>query len=222
MCGRIVITLPNNEMAHLFEAESANDLPEGARHNVCPTQQVATIISSDGRRKLTSMRWGFLPNWYETLTSGPLIINARAGSLAEKPAFAKAARTQRCLIPVSGFYEWAKSPTGQRLPWYFQPVDAAPMVFAGIWQLWERADVRHVTCAIVTCAANPVVAQIHHRMPVILSAQDWPLWLGEAGHGAAKLMRAAPVDALQFHRVDPAVNSNRASGEALIVPFKAG
>ena len=93
------------------------------------------------------------------------------------------------------------------------------LVFAGVWQDWERDGQAMRTCAIVTCAANATLSPIHHRMPVILAPKDWALWLGEAGHGAATLMRPAPEAALRAYRVDPAVNSNRASGPALIEPL---
>ena len=203
-------------MAQAFCATPANDLPPVPRYNICPTQPVATIISRAGARHLGPMRWGFLPHWYKHESDGPLLINARAETIAEKPAFREAARTRRCLIPASGFYEWTKDTDGNRLPWYIRPVKAEILALAGVWQVWERDQTRHVTCAIVTCAANPAMAEIHHRMPVILPTEVWPLWLGEAGHGAATLMKPAPDDALQCHRVHPRVNSNRAEGAELI------
>lgn len=218
MCGRFAITLPHDAMARAFAAQPANDLPPVPRFNICPTQPVATVISRDGQRHLGPMRWGFLPHWYKTETDGPLLINARAESIAEKPAFREAARARRCLIPASGFYEWTKDGEGNRLPWYISPVSGEMLAFAGVWQVWERDGRRHVTCAIVTCAANEGMARVHHRMPVILAPEDWALWLGEAGHGAARLMQPAPEDALRWHRVDRAVNSNRAEGAELIEP----
>lgn len=221
MCGRFAITLPDDAMARAFGARPANDLPPVPRFNVCPTQPVASIISREGNRHMGPMRWGFLPHWYKTETDGPLLINARAETIAEKPAFREAARARRCLIPASGFYEWTKDEEGNRLPWYIQPAKGEMLVFAGVWQVWERDDRRHATCAIVTCAASTEIAHIHHRMPVILAAEDWPLWLGEAGHGAASLMRPAPEGALRWHRVDPRVNSNRAEGAELIEPLEA-
>ncbi len=219
MCGRFAITLPDDAMARAFDAVHANDLPEPPRYNVCPTQPVATVTSRDGQRYLAPMRWGFLPHWFKTPTDGPLLINARAETIAEKPAFRAAARERRCLIPASGFYEWTKDAQGNRLPWYIHPSDGDMLVFAGVWQDWERDGQAMRTCAIVTCAANATLAPIHHRMPVILAPKDWALWLGEAGHGAATLMRPAPEAALRAYRVDPAVNSNRASGPALIEPL---
>lgn len=219
MCGRFAITLPNDAMAQAFEASPANDLPPVPRYNVCPTQPVATVISRAGARHIGPMRWGFLPRWYKTESNGPLLINARAETIAEKPAFAEAVRARRCLIPASGFFEWTSDAQGNRLPWYISPREGNMLAFAGIWQIWERDGKRHVACAIVTCAANPAMAQLHHRMPVILLPGDWPLWLGEDGHGAARLMVAAPDDALHWHRVDARVNSNRAEGPELIDPF---
>ena len=218
MCGRFAVTLPGDAMARIFEATPANDLPDLPNYNLCPTNRIPVVTSRDGARRLGAMRWGFLPHWYKTPSDGPLLINARAESVAEKPAFAAAARARRCLIPASGFYEWTKDAEGGRQPWYIHPAQAGPLAFAGIWQDWESGDTRHTTCAIVTTAANAPLSRIHHRMPVVLSPADWPLWLGEAGHGAARLMRPAPDDALTFHPVGRAVNSNRASGADLIAP----
>lgn len=221
MCGRFVITHPAEALAALFGAVPANDLPPAPRYNVCPTQDVAAVISGEGGRRLVALRWGFLPAWARTPSDGPLLINARAETLAEKPAFRAAARERRCLIPADGFYEWEKGADGRRLPWYVSRQDGAPMAFGGIWQPWEREGTRLVTCAIVTTPANAVLAPIHDRMPLILAPEDWALWLGEAGHGAARLMRPAPEAGLQAWRVGPAVNSNRAQGEGLIRPLPA-
>ncbi|MEO1704702.1 MAG: SOS response-associated peptidase [Pseudomonadota bacterium] len=220
MCGRFAITLPDDAMAQLFDAVPSNDLPEGPRYNVCPTNDVHVVVSDAGRR-LRAMRWGFLPHWYKTTNGGPLLINARSETIAEKPAFKAACRERRCLIPASGFYEWTKTPEGARLPWYITRADGEPLVFAGIWQDWERDGEAYTTCAIVTCAANARMVEIHKRMPVVLAPEHWGLWLGEAGKGAATLMRAAAEDTLSFHRVDVAVNSNRAAGPQLIEPLEA-
>lgn len=211
------MTMPIDAMAALFEASLANDLPQDPNYNVCPTTQIAAVISEDGHRRLSALRWGFLPHWYKTPTGGPLLINARAETIAEKPAFKAAVRTRRCLIPASGFYEWTKDKTGARLPWYIFPPET-PVVFAGIWQDWEREGLSHRSCAIVTVPANEKMQQIHHRQPLTLTASSWAKWLGEDGHGAATLMTAAPADALSFFRVGTQVNSNRATGASLIEP----
>ena len=219
MCGRFAITLPDDAMAALFDAALSNDLPDIPNYNVCPTNFVHVVTSDDGARRLRPMRWGFLPHWYKSPTDGPLLINARSETIAEKPAFRAACRERRCLIPATGFYEWTKDAEGKRLPWYIHPRDGEMLAFAGVWQVWEKGDASLVTCAIVTTGANQAMSSIHHRMPVILDAAQWGLWLGEEGKGAATLMTAAPEDALTFFRVDPAVNSNRASGPELIRPI---
>lgn len=208
-------------MARLFEAVTGNDLPPVPQFNICPTQQIHVVTASDGSRRLGAMRWGFLPHWYKTPSDGPLLINARAETLAEKPAFRAAARTRRCLVPADGFYEWTKDAQDARLPWYICRRDKAPLVMAGLWQDWGDDAARITSCAIVTTAASADIASLHHRMPLILDPKDWPLWLGEAGHGAATLMRPGPEGRLEAWRVDPAVNSNRAEGEALRQPLQA-
>ena len=219
MCGRFAVTLPTDAMAQLFDALPANDLPEVPDYNVCPTTRIATVRAEEGQRRLAPMRWGFLPQWYKSPPDGPLLINARAETIADKPAFRAACRARRCLIPVTGFYEWTKDGDGNRLPWYIRRADGDTLAFAGIWQDWARDGEALRTCAIVTTAANTKMQAIHHRMPVVLEPADWPLWLGEAGKGAAPLMQPADDAVLEFYRVDPKVNSNRASGPELIEPF---
>ena len=216
MCGRFAITLPDDAMAALFDAVPGNDLPRIPNYNVCPTNQVHTVTSDDGHRRLRPMRWGFIPHWYKTPSDGPLLINARAETIAEKPAFRAACRERRCLIPASGFYEWTKDEEGKRLPWYIHPAEGEMLAFAGVWQAWDKGEEPLTTCAIVTTDANKAMSKIHHRMPVVLARNDWAKWLGEEGKGAATLMHAPPEDALAFYRVDPKVNSNRASGPELI------
>jgi len=218
MCGRFAILLPPDAMAGLFGALPANDLPVVPNFNVCPTNRVHVVWSGEGRR-LGAMRWGFIPHWYKSPTDGPLLINARAETIAEKPAFRAACRQRRCLIPASGFFEWSTGSAGEKLPWYITRADGAPVVFAGVWQQWGDAGGELNTCAIVTTRANNTMRQVHHRMPVSIEKADWALWLGEKGKGAARLMQPADDDAMVLHRVSPDVNSNRAEGPSLIEPL---
>ena len=220
MCGRMAVTLPPDAMVQLFAATPANDLPEGENYNVCPTNAVHVVTSDAGTRHLQAMRWGFIPTWYKKPNGGPLLINARSETIAEKPAFRAAARARRGRIVATGFYEWTKDAEGGRDPWYITRSDAAPIAFAAVWQDWHDPEGSAIrTCAIVTTAANAAMQAIHHRQPVILEQQDWSLWLGEEGKGAALLMEAGPEEQLSWHRVDRAVNSNRASGPELIEPI---
>lgn len=215
----MAITLPHDAMAQMFDASASNDLPDVPNYNVCPTTQVSVVTASDGLRRLRPMRWGFVPQWYEKVNRGPLLINARAETIAEKPAFRAACRTRRCLIAVSGFYEWERTENDTPLPWYVTRADDQPMVFGGIWQDWGQGADAVTSFAIVTTDANAAMAKIHHRLPVILTPENWALWLGEAGKGAATLMKSAPDDALHFSRVSTAVNSNKANGASLIKPL---
>ncbi|MEO8243196.1 MAG: SOS response-associated peptidase [bacterium] len=214
MCGRFTITHPNEALAALFDAVPGNDLPESPRFNICPTNPVA-VVTSDGGRRLRTMRWGLVPAWYKAPTDGPLIINARSDTVAEKPAFREAIRQRRCILPASGFYEWSAGPNGRRLPWYITRTDGQPMAFGALYSHWGEMD----TVAMVTVDGGANMAGIHDREPVILEPDDWPLWLGEAGHGAAVLMKPTPQGVLHSWRVDPAVNSNRAQGPQLIEPL---
>lgn len=218
MCGRFALTDPDAAMARLFDAAPDNDLPQGPRFNICPTQPVLAVTSSDGTRRLRALRWGFVPAWYDSPSGGPLLINARAETVAEKPAFRDAIRARRCLIPASGYYEWETAPDGRKLPWYIRRADGAPLVLAGLWQDWGRGDTTLTACATLTIAAGPCTAHIHDREPVLVDPADWPLWLGEAGHGAARLLRSSAPGTLVAHRVGTAVNSNRAEGPMLIEP----
>ena len=218
MCGRFTITHPNEALAALFDAVPGNDLPMTPNFNVCPTNPVVVVTSDGGVRRLRAMRWGFIPSWYKAPNDGPLIINARSDTVATKPAFKAAIRERRCIVPASGFYEWSEGENKARLPWYFTREDGLPMALAGIWQHWGDMD----TVAIVSTEAGPGMGNIHHREPVILERKDWPLWLGEAGHGAAVLMKAtAEVVMTKPYRVGVAVNSNRAAGAQLIEPAAA-
>ena len=194
MCGRYMITSSFEAMARLFEAEldfGGNVIGDAARPNVSPTEAIPVVVGDGDRRRLVAMRWGLVPPWYKTPTGGPLLINARAESVAKKPAFARAVRERRCLIPADGFYEW-RGEKGAKEPFVIRPPGGGIIAFAGLWESWRGQP----TAAIVTCAANARLAPIHERMPVVLAPGDHALWLGEDGHGAARLMVPAPEEAL--------------------------
>jgi len=221
MCGRFALTLPHEAMAQVFDAAIGAVLMPVPRYNICPTQNITTVTATDTGRQLRSMRWGFLPHWYKTDRDGPLLINARAETIAEKPAFRMACRQRRCLIPATGYFEWTKSEDGHRLPWYLFPKTAGFLAFGAIWQDWTTPEGQTIaTCAMVTTGASDAVSAVHHRMPVLIEPDDFALWLGEAGKGAARLMTSAPDSAIAFHRVDPRVNSNRPDDPELILPWE--
>ena len=171
MCGRFAITLPHEAMVQLFEAVPANDLPPVPNWNVCPTDPVSVVtaregIMRDGGRRLVAMRWGLVPPRYETPAGGPLLVNTRADTIAEKPALRAAVRERRRLIPASGVIQMdSDGRKGAAAPVRHAKRRAAADL-AEIWQDWERDGQRLTTCAIVTCDAEGPMGRIHHRMPV--------------------------------------------------------
>ena len=219
MCGRFAITIPSDAMSQLFDAQPVNNLPDLPNFNVCPTNSIHVVTNNGLGRKLESLRWGFVPNWYRTVNAGPLLINARSETIAQKPAFANASQERRCLIPCSGFYEWSKDLEGNKIPWFITRNDNAPMVFGGVWQEWSDEIGIIKTCAIVTTASNTKLSRIHHRLPLVLERSNWGLWLGEEGHGASVLMKPTDDETLNAYRVSKNINSNRSSGPDLISPI---
>jgi putative SOS response-associated peptidase YedK len=140
MCGRFAITLPTDAISQLFKAQPVNNLPDVPNFNVCPTNSIHVVTSNEFGRKVESLRWGFVPSWYLEINAGPILINARSETLAQKPAFARACKERRCLIPSSGFYEWSKDSEGDKTPWFVNRNDDTPLVFGGVWQEWGDAN----------------------------------------------------------------------------------
>lgn len=219
MCGRFALTLPPDAVAGWFGASLRAEF-ETPRYNICPTQMIPVVVHHDGARLLVEMRWGFIPHWYKTPSDGPLLINARSETITQKPSFRAAVKTRRCLIPATGFYEWhAKKGVGKE-PWFIKPSNDELMAFAGVWQSWTDAqERRHITCAIVTADASPDLVDIHHREPVTVRPDDFRLWLGEDGKGAAGLMQAAPDGFFETYRVSTDVNKARHDSADLMEPL---
>jgi putative SOS response-associated peptidase YedK len=218
MCGRFALTTPMDAVAEHFAATPRDGLPEGPRYNICPTQDIAVVRLDDGARALEPMRWGFVPPWAKALDAGPLLINARAETIAEKPTFRAAARRTRCLVPASGFYEWAQAVDGKD-PWWVWPADGALTAFAGVWSEWAGPEGPIRTVAIVTCAANGPLSAVHHRMPVVIRPEGYGLWLGEEGHGAAVLMKPVEDGYFAMRRVSRAVNRAKDDRPELMTPW---
>ena len=194
MCGRYSLTSNISELQGRFGfvMDSPAPLP---RYNIAPTQSVLAVVN-DGQRRGAMMRWGLVPSWAKDVKVGAKMINAVSETAAAKPAFRSAFRRRRCLVLADGFYEWRREGK-QRVPMYFCQKSGEPMAFAGLWENWQSPEGELIqSCAILTTAANELMAPVHHRMPVILSAETEPLWLDphdrDAGHpGAAAPSRAA-------------------------------
>jgi putative SOS response-associated peptidase YedK len=193
MCGRFTLRTPATVLIEQFDLEVGADRQLELfepRYNIAPTQEILVVRANrdNGRRTAATMRWGLIPSWTKQLAPGPPMINARAESLAEKPMFRTAFRQRRCLIPADGFYEWQK-PTGggrgKKQPFHIHRADNRPFAFAGLWDSWtSKADTSGdepplaiESCTIVTTTANDALRTLHDRMPVILAAGDYTLWL---------------------------------------------
>jgi putative SOS response-associated peptidase YedK len=152
------------------------------RYNIAPTQPVVTI-RQDARepvRRLSTMRWGLLPSWAKDMSIGYKTINARSETVATTPSFREAFKSQRCLVPADGFYEWEKNGKTKQ-PYCFEVKDGELFAFAGLWDRWISPQGELVeSCTILTTTPNSLLADIHDRMPVILSPDDYDLWLDPA------------------------------------------
>jgi len=186
MCGRFTMATSGEIIADVFGLSAVPKL--APRYNIAPTQDVAAIRCDEGsRRALMFLRWGLIPSWASDAAIGNRMINARAETLAEKPAFRAALRSRRCLVIADGFYEWQKL-GARKQPHLVRFRDGRPFAFAGLWERWQPGTGDTVeSCTIVTTAANEVVAPVHDRMPVILDETGIATWLDPGGRDAAAL-----------------------------------
>ena len=221
MCGRFALAVPGKNLATHFQMDSIPDL--APRYNIAPTQTVPAVIrAGSGERALGMYRWGLIPFWADDMSIGPRLINARAETAAEKPAFRAAFRRQRCLIPVTGFYEWTREKTGKQ-PYYFHRQDGGLFAFAGLWELWEKDAEPVLSCTILTTGPNEVMRPVHDRMPVIVSPENYEAWLdpGTLPDAAQAILVPAAEDALTVYSVGTEVNSPRTDHPGLIEPLES-
>ena len=214
MCGRFAFYSPSEATAALFGVDGA--LPVEPRYNIAPTQYVAAIRNkADNGRELVMLRWGLIPFWAKDPSIGNRMINARAETVAVKPAYRAAYRQRRCLVLCDGFYEWRKEGDG-KTPYFISTADGEPFAFAGLWETWQdkESDDNVQSTTIITTAANTFMQQLHLRMPLILRPGMADRWLDgdsqmlDAAAAATPAMRAWPVSRV--------VNNARNQGEQLI------
>ena len=217
MCGRFVANIPADELKKIFAL--IEDLQLEPRFNVAPTQHVAVVRNNGDRNHLDLLKWGLVPVWSKDLSFGSHLINARSETVAEKPAFRHAIKYRRCIIPVSGFFEWSHS-AGKKQPYYIQLADQTPMFLAGLWESWKATDGSVIeTFAILTTAANKLVEPIHDRMPVILHPDVFNLWLSINMHDPDQLhqlYQPFPAVEMTAHKVPDLVNNPRFDSPACI------
>jgi putative SOS response-associated peptidase YedK len=196
------------EVAEHFEIDAMPELV--SRYNIAPGQSIATVRATESGERLCEFRsWGLVPRWAKTPSIGNRMVNARAETVAEKPAFRAAFSRQRCLIPADGFYEWAGRSTPKQ-PYLITRVDDGLFAFAGLWEEWVGEEGRAIhSCSIVTTSANRTLEPIHPRMPVILAPADYPAWLDSCARDTAhrnELMAPCPESWLRLQPVGLRVN----------------
>ena len=236
MCGRYAAS---KDVAHLmeeFEVARPPDetLPED--FNVAPSKQVYMVVdrqTDDGiQRQLRTAKWGLVPSWAKDARGGARMINARAETVAEKPAFRKAFAARRCLIPADGFYEWTPTtgPTGKpaKQPWFIRTPGEGPFVMAGLYEFWKDPGLAGegawlTTCTIITTQATDALGHIHDRMPMTVLPGDWDAWLDPRltdAEGVRPLLHAPHGAEVETYAVVPLVNNVRNDGPELLQPLR--
>lgn len=214
MCGRYFLdTLPEllagQFRVHKYPVYSAS-------YNIAPTQPALAVRRHGDDNEWALLRWGLVPHWAKDLSIGARTLNARGESVAEKPAFRGAFRYRRCIVPASGFFEWQTTPAGKQ-PYAIVPTDLPCFGFAGLWEHWTSADGSEIeSLAVVTTAANSLMAPIHDRMPVILAPEDYDRWMTAAPADAQPLIRSFPDERMRAYPVSKAVGNVRNNSAALI------
>jgi putative SOS response-associated peptidase YedK len=217
MCGRFVTDIPPEELAKIFGLIEAQKIEP--RFNVAPTQLVGVVRNQGDHNRLDFLKWGLVPSGSKDLSFGSHLINARSETVAEKPAFRHAIKYHRCIIPTSGFYEWAHSDP-KKQPYYIRLADHSPMCLAGLWESWKAPDDSELeTFTILTTTANKLVEPIHDRMPVILHPDTFSLWLSHNMHDPEQLQplyQPYPSAEMTAHKVPDLVNNPRFDSPACI------
>jgi putative SOS response-associated peptidase YedK len=213
MCGRFTRYYTWAEIHQLYRLTAPASNFQ-TRYNICPTTDVDTVVPAFDQHGLTPMRWGLVPSWWSKLLKEmkSATFNARAETVVEKPMFRDSFKQRRCLIPISGYYEWQDTPDGKQ-PHYFTRRDGQVMTIAGLWSDWtdKTTGEKLWSCTMVITGANDFIGEVHDRMPVILEPVDFEPWLScKAG---MELLKPAAHDLLQRWPVSKRVNSSRADDD---------
>lgn len=219
MCGRYTL-LKLVDLTDYFPWVERPPTEMEPRYNIAPTQPILAATNQptpDGRYHFELLRWGLIPSWAKDVSIGNRMINARAETLAEKPAFRTAARVRRCLIPADGFYEWRKDFDGSKTPMRIHLKDHEPFAFAGLWEEWRNPDTGDPlrSCTIITTSPNELMESIHDRMPAILRKEDQQHWLKPGPMPPEEMMamlRPYPADEMEASPVGRFVNNPRNEG----------
>ncbi|MDQ0719829.1 putative SOS response-associated peptidase YedK [Paenibacillus sp. W4I10] len=219
MCGRFTITDPIEEIMNRYRAAVANGFEYKPNYNAAPMQYIPTVIGSKEGNRLGSLRWGLVLTWAKDDKIGNKMINARAETLAEKPAFKRLISSKRCIIPTNGFYEWRKEGT-VKTPLRILMKDDRLFSLAGLYDTWTDPDGKKLsTCTIITTEPNNLMEDIHNRMPVILRPEDEAEWLGRDNDDVQSLLgllKPYQASEMRAYEVPKEVGNVRNNNEGLI------
>ena len=227
MCGRFTFATAPTALVELLGLDEPPTLDP--RYNIAPTQALlvvrAVLQGETRRRELRLLRWGLVPPWADDPSVGYRMINARSETAASKPAFRAAFRRRRCLVLADGFFEWKRVGRGPKQPHYLRLRDGRPFAFAGLWERWrgpgDPPD-ELLSCTLLTCAPNELVATIHDRMPVILPPAAYEPWLDPEQQDPAALqalLAPYPAEEMIAYPVGTGVNNPRFDDPSLIAPY---
>jgi len=252
MCGRYASSRKPEDLIEEFEVvDSRIQQPLEADYNVAPTKEVYAVMErsvrsapdapdSDGppQRQLRSLRWGLVPSWAKDPSIGNRMINARMGTVAEKPAFKRAFAVRRCLLPADGYFEWyptqqvTKSGKPVKQPFFIRPADGGILAMAGLYEIWrdptrEEDDPERFrwTCTVLTTQAEDAVGHIHDRMPLMVEPDRRAAWLDptiSSRDDLLSLLVPAAPGQLEAYPVQKLVNNVRNNGPELLEPLPLG
>ena len=212
MPGRLTLT---TDAASLRVAFPWLKVPEELRprYNIAPTQPIAVVLN-DGRNKIDFLNWGLIPSFSNKVKMTSFLLNARSEGLQRKPAFRSPFKRKRCLVLADGYYEWVKIPRKkEKIPYWVHMKSGKPFAFAGLWDSWQALDGSEVTtCCFITCEPNELVAQIHHRMGVILFEKDFEKWLQQEEAESSELLpllKSYPAEEMTYYQVSTVVSNAR-------------
>jgi len=231
MCGRFVSARKRLELLEQFAVER-DSVGEDRQpdYNVAPTKRIYAVLDHKEDRELRLVRWGLVPFWAKDTSGGARMINARAETVASKPAFRSAFAKRRCLIPADGYYEWQTAGKAKQ-PYYIYRTDGGVLAFAGIYELWRDAsapedeDAWYWSAAIITTDATDDIGRIHDRTPMVIAPESWTDWLDPANNEKELLLAtmlpatSSAAGGLTSHPVSTAVNSVRNNGPDLVEPL---
>jgi putative SOS response-associated peptidase YedK len=225
MCGRFTRNYTWQQIHTLYRLTAPAAIPNlQPRFNVCPTDPVDTVVADASARELVEMRWGLVPYWWNKPLKELRLatFNARVETVTTKPFFREPFKRRRCLMPVSGYFEWEVTPEGKQ-PHYFTARDGSPVLtIAGLWDEWKNKETgeRLKSCAMIITEPNEAVAEVHDRMPVLLQREQFDHWM--SGAMRVEELKPAPTDYLQRWAVSKRVNSSKADKDdaTLIEPIK--